>query len=120
MVTGILPTATASGLPANPTLSNPVSVASGGPTNVFDEILKATPAALIAFLANLPAVDGNLSNYIICFKIIKFLSGLFFYCFFCTRNIFIGSIKLQKRRPHVIDYKDYKWSFQLKRREKKL
>lgn len=56
---GMLPTATASGLPANPiTLSNPASVVSGGPTNVFDEILKATPAALIAFLANLPAVDG--------------------------------------------------------------
>ncbi|KAA0041844.1 cleavage stimulation factor subunit 77 isoform X2 [Cucumis melo var. makuwa] len=54
-ILGILPTATTSGLPANP--SNPVSVASGAPTNVFDEILKATPAALIAFLANLPAVD---------------------------------------------------------------
>lgn len=63
MVTGILPTATASGLPANP--SNPVSVVSGGPTNVFDEILKAAPAALIAFLANLPAVDGNLSLYVL-------------------------------------------------------
>lgn len=62
-MTGILPTATTSGLPANP--SNPVSVASGAPTNVFDEILKATPAALIAFLANLPAVDGNLSYYIL-------------------------------------------------------
>ncbi|XP_022154467.1 cleavage stimulation factor subunit 77 isoform X2 [Momordica charantia] len=49
----------AAGLPANPTtLPNSVSVVSGGPTNVFDEILKATPAALIAFLANLPAVDG--------------------------------------------------------------
>lgn len=62
----MLPTATASGLPANPiTLSNPASVVSGGPTNVFDEILKATPAALIAFLANLPAVDGNLSYYVL-------------------------------------------------------
>lgn len=61
VVTGILPTTTAAGLPANPTtLPNSVSVVSGGPTNVFDEILKATPAALIAFLANLPAVDGNL------------------------------------------------------------
>lgn len=28
-------------------------------TNAFDEILKATPPGLVAFLANLPSVDGN-------------------------------------------------------------
>ena len=31
----------------------------GTGTNAFDEILKATPPALVAFLANLPAVEGN-------------------------------------------------------------
>jgi cleavage stimulation factor subunit 3 len=35
---------------------------SGG-TNAFDEILKATPPALVAFLANLPAVDGNFQYF---------------------------------------------------------
>ncbi|MCH97838.1 cleavage stimulation factor subunit 3-like, partial [Trifolium medium] len=34
---------------------------SGG-TNAFDEILKATPPAVVAFLANLPAVDGPTPN----------------------------------------------------------
>ncbi|XP_029125439.1 cleavage stimulation factor subunit 77 isoform X4 [Cajanus cajan] len=31
----------------------------GSGTNAFDEILKATPPALVAFLANLPAVEGQ-------------------------------------------------------------
>ncbi|GAU38061.1 hypothetical protein TSUD_146200 [Trifolium subterraneum] len=31
----------------------------GAGTNAFDEILKATPATVVAFLANLPAVDGQ-------------------------------------------------------------
>ncbi|CAK8533072.1 unnamed protein product [Lathyrus sativus] len=34
----------------------------GANTNAFDEILKATPPALVAFLANLPAVDGPTPN----------------------------------------------------------
>ncbi|RDX83331.1 Cleavage stimulation factor subunit 77, partial [Mucuna pruriens] len=34
----------------------------GGGTNAFDEILKATPPALVAFLANLPAVEGPTPN----------------------------------------------------------
>ncbi|KAK7325331.1 hypothetical protein VNO77_29493 [Canavalia gladiata] len=38
---------------------NPVA---GGGTNAFDEILKATPPALVAFLANLPAVEGPTPN----------------------------------------------------------
>ncbi|XP_045789669.1 cleavage stimulation factor subunit 77 isoform X1 [Trifolium pratense] len=37
------------------------AVTSGG-TNAFDEILKATPPAVVAFLANLPAVDGPTPN----------------------------------------------------------
>ncbi|XP_075647410.1 cleavage stimulation factor subunit 77 [Castanea sativa] len=50
----ILPSTTASG-----NLSNPiVSIVGGGTTNAFDEILKATPPALVAFLASLPAVEG--------------------------------------------------------------
>lgn len=35
----------------------------GSGTNAFDEILKATPPALLAFLANLPAVEGNIKSY---------------------------------------------------------
>ncbi|KAL9276553.1 hypothetical protein ACSQ67_025900 [Phaseolus vulgaris] len=34
----------------------------GSGTNAFDEILKATPPALVAFLANLPAVEGPTPN----------------------------------------------------------
>ncbi|XP_012568164.1 cleavage stimulation factor subunit 77 isoform X2 [Cicer arietinum] len=34
----------------------------GAGTNAFDEILKATPPALVAFLANLPAVEGPTPN----------------------------------------------------------
>ncbi|XP_050269291.1 cleavage stimulation factor subunit 77 isoform X2 [Quercus robur] len=50
----ILPSTTASS-----NLSNPiVSIVGGGTTNAFDEILKATPPALVAFLASLPAVEG--------------------------------------------------------------
>ncbi|GMY29530.1 cleavage stimulation factor subunit 77-like [Fagus crenata] len=50
----ILPSTTASS-----NLSNPiVSIVGGGTTNAFDEILKATPPSLVAFLASLPAVEG--------------------------------------------------------------
>ncbi|KAH7557046.1 hypothetical protein JRO89_XS11G0036000 [Xanthoceras sorbifolium] len=61
---GISPSATASGAPAvSNTLSNPmVAMAGGGTTNSFDEILKVTPPALVAFLANLPAVEGPTPN----------------------------------------------------------
>ncbi|CAI8588374.1 unnamed protein product [Vicia faba] len=34
----------------------------GAGTNAFDEILKATPPALVAFLANLPTVYGPTPN----------------------------------------------------------
>ncbi|CAI8584417.1 unnamed protein product [Vicia faba] len=34
----------------------------GASTNAFDEILKATPPALVSFLANLPTVDGPTPN----------------------------------------------------------
>ncbi|KAG4395893.1 hypothetical protein AAZX31_19G061100 [Glycine max] len=34
----------------------------GAGTNAFDEILKATPPALVSFLANLPAVEGPMPN----------------------------------------------------------
>ena len=57
----MLSSATVPGVPAaSSTLSNPiVAVVSGQTTNAFDEILKATPPALLAFLSNLPAIDGN-------------------------------------------------------------
>ena len=46
---------------ASNTLSNPVvTVVSGQATDAFDEILKATPPALLDFLTNLPAVEGNI------------------------------------------------------------
>lgn len=61
---GISPSTTVSGAPAGPnTLSNPmVAITGGGTTNTFDEILKVTPPALAAFLANLPAVEGPTPN----------------------------------------------------------
>lgn len=59
--TGISPSTTATGASsALNTLSNPmVATGGGGIMNPFDETLKATPPALVAFLANLPAVEGN-------------------------------------------------------------
>lgn len=55
---------TSAGVPAaSSTLSNPVVAAVGGQTtSAFDEILKATPPALVAFLANLPIIEGKLRN----------------------------------------------------------
>ncbi|XP_027924444.1 cleavage stimulation factor subunit 77 isoform X4 [Vigna unguiculata] len=38
------------------------TLGAGAGTNAFDEILKATPPALVAFLANLPAVEGPTPN----------------------------------------------------------
>ncbi|RVW59645.1 Retrovirus-related Pol polyprotein from transposon RE2 [Vitis vinifera] len=61
--TGALPSTTAPVLPSiSGTLSNPsVPMVSSRPANPLDEILKSTPPALVAFIANLPAVEGNLS-----------------------------------------------------------
>ncbi|KAG7940838.1 hypothetical protein I3843_16G006500 [Carya illinoinensis] len=55
-----LPSTTSSGVPAAyGNLSNPAAaIVGGGMTNAFDEILKATPPALVAFLASLPVVEG--------------------------------------------------------------
>lgn len=60
---GIPSSATAAGAPsALNTLSNPmVAMAGGGSMNTFDEMLKVTPPGLVAFLANLPAVEGSQS-----------------------------------------------------------
>ncbi|KAB1200091.1 Cleavage stimulation factor subunit 3 [Morella rubra] len=54
-----LPSTTASGVPAAfSNLSNPtVAPGGGGTMNAFDEILKATPPTLVAFLASLPAIE---------------------------------------------------------------
>ncbi|PPD86328.1 hypothetical protein GOBAR_DD16738 [Gossypium barbadense] len=44
-------------------LSNPiVSMVDVVSSKAFDEVLKATPPALSAFLAGLPSIEGNLSN----------------------------------------------------------
>ncbi|KAJ6703806.1 RNA CLEAVAGE STIMULATION FACTOR [Salix viminalis] len=56
---GIPPSTTASGFKA---ASNPLSNPTGLAPNVFDEMLKATPPALISFLANLPTVEGPTPN----------------------------------------------------------
>ncbi|CBI24084.3 hypothetical protein VitviT2T_017065 [Vitis vinifera] len=58
--TGALPSTTAPVLPSiSGTLSNPsVPMVSSRPANPLDEILKSTPPALVAFIANLPAVEG--------------------------------------------------------------
>ncbi|KAJ0099424.1 hypothetical protein Patl1_19753 [Pistacia atlantica] len=59
---GISPSTTSSG--AASSMSNPmVAMVGSGTMNTFDEILKATPPALVAFLANLPAVEGHLSKF---------------------------------------------------------
>jgi hypothetical protein len=65
---GIPPSTTASGFKAasNP-LSNPIGLA----PNVFDEVLKATPPALISFLANLPVVEGNYSDFNTIYILVK-------------------------------------------------
>jgi len=44
-------------------LPNPiVGSAVGSSTSALDDILKVTPPALVAFLANLPTVEGELST----------------------------------------------------------
>ncbi|XP_021822483.1 cleavage stimulation factor subunit 77 isoform X3 [Prunus avium] len=57
---GNFQTTTAAGVPtASKALSNPMIAAVGGQTmSAFDEILEATPPALVAFLSNLPVVEG--------------------------------------------------------------
>lgn len=59
--TGISPSTTATGASsALNALSNPmVATGGGGIMNPFDEMLKAASPAIFAFLANLPAVEGN-------------------------------------------------------------
>ncbi|XP_060960372.1 cleavage stimulation factor subunit 77 [Cannabis sativa] len=62
--TGIPPNTTIPGVPPN-NLSNPVvTIVSGQAqaTDPFDEILKSTPPALLAFLTNLPAIEGPTPN----------------------------------------------------------
>ncbi|KAJ6388921.1 hypothetical protein OIU77_027298 [Salix suchowensis] len=56
---GIPPSTTVSGFKA---ASNPLSNPTGLAPNVFDKMLKATPPALISFLANLPIVEGPTPN----------------------------------------------------------
>ncbi|XP_024020703.1 cleavage stimulation factor subunit 77 [Morus notabilis] len=62
--TGILPNTAVPGIPAaSRTLSNPVvTILSGQATNAFDDVLQATPPTLLAFLTNLPAVEGPTPN----------------------------------------------------------
>lgn len=61
---GNFQTTTAAGVPtASKSLSNPVIAAVGGQTmSAFDEILEATPPALVAFLSNLPVVEGPIPD----------------------------------------------------------
>ncbi|PON91041.1 N-terminal acetyltransferase A, auxiliary subunit [Trema orientale] len=61
--TGTLPNTAVPGVPAaSNTLSNPITIVTGQATSAFDEILKATPPALLAFLTNLPAIEGPTPN----------------------------------------------------------
>ncbi|KAF4357733.1 hypothetical protein G4B88_023191 [Cannabis sativa] len=62
--TGVPLNTTVPGVPPN-NLSNPVvTIVSGQAqaTDPFDEILKSTPPALLAFLTNLPAIEGPTPN----------------------------------------------------------
>ncbi|GAB4858026.1 Cleavage stimulation factor subunit 77 [Ancistrocladus abbreviatus] len=57
---GVVPNNAPSGVPAvtsSMSMSGAPLVSTGG-TNTFDGILKAAPPALVAFIANLPAVEG--------------------------------------------------------------
>ncbi|XP_065849902.1 cleavage stimulation factor subunit 77 isoform X2 [Euphorbia lathyris] len=56
--TGISPSTTAS----NPSPNTIIGLVGSGPTNAFEEILKATPPALMSFLSNLPIVEGPTPN----------------------------------------------------------
>ncbi|XP_057948438.1 cleavage stimulation factor subunit 77 isoform X2 [Malania oleifera] len=58
--TGFLPSTAEPGFPSvSGTLSNPpAAVLGGGTINSVDEIWKATPPALVAFIANLPDIEG--------------------------------------------------------------
>ncbi|KAF5741638.1 cleavage stimulation factor subunit 77 isoform X1 [Tripterygium wilfordii] len=56
--TGVPPSTAASG----PLSNTVVALMGDGTTNAFDDILKTTPPALVAFLANLPTVDGPIPN----------------------------------------------------------
>ncbi|WCJ18367.1 Cleavage stimulation factor subunit 3 [Euphorbia peplus] len=62
--TGISPstTAPASGTASNQLPNTIVGLVGAGPTNTFEEILKATPPALVSFLSNLPIVEGPIPN----------------------------------------------------------
>ncbi|KAK8629727.1 hypothetical protein V6N13_078556 [Hibiscus sabdariffa] len=56
------PVASVVGAVSNPLLNPSVSMLDSGSANTFDEVLKATPPALIAFLTSLPAVEGPTPN----------------------------------------------------------
>ncbi|KAJ8770398.1 hypothetical protein K2173_015012 [Erythroxylum novogranatense] len=62
--TGVPPSTTASalGVTSNPLSNSIAGLAGSGATDEFDEILKATPPALLSFLANLPIVEGPTPN----------------------------------------------------------
>lgn len=93
-----LPSTTSSGVPAAySNLSNPAAaIVGGGMTNAFDEILKATPPALVAFLASLPVVEGNFQTLIpVLCNIInaKTIIHIFSYC---------SNFELSVRTPNLI------------------
>ncbi|OMP10699.1 RNA-processing protein, HAT helix [Corchorus olitorius] len=59
---GVPPSTTPANLAAS-NLSNPMAaVVDGGSANAFDEVLKATPPSLMAFLTSLPAIEGPMPN----------------------------------------------------------
>ncbi|XP_057995120.1 cleavage stimulation factor subunit 77 isoform X1 [Hevea brasiliensis] len=59
---GISPSTTP-GLVTASNMSNPIiGLVGSGATNAFDEVLKATPPALMSFLVNLPTVEGPTPN----------------------------------------------------------
>ncbi|XP_039016553.1 LOW QUALITY PROTEIN: cleavage stimulation factor subunit 77-like [Hibiscus syriacus] len=56
------PVASVVGAASNPLINPSVSMLDSGSANAFDEVLKATPPALIAFMSSLPAVEGPSPN----------------------------------------------------------
>ncbi|XP_020535637.1 cleavage stimulation factor subunit 77 isoform X3 [Jatropha curcas] len=55
-------TAPGSGTASSPSINPIIGLVGSEATNAFDEILKATPATLRSFLANLPTVEGPTPN----------------------------------------------------------
>ncbi|CAJ1947686.1 unnamed protein product [Sphenostylis stenocarpa] len=73
-------------------------------TNAFDEILKATPPALVAFLANLPAVEAFVekpTRMSFTYSLANMKSSSNAFQEFCNLELFILSLSIHSPTPNV-------------------